>query len=530
MAAAAHPASPPPGWLRARLRSWAPFAAVWSRGVMLRTRSGAVAWLRIGVGAWMALVLVSMQTATSHYAAEGLELMQGVAIGVLFAIGFAVLAATAGSVSEEKEQRTLGLLRMTGLSPWGILLAAILGRLAEVVLLLAVTLPLALVAVALGGVAAQQVFALYIALAAWLALLAAIGAFWSVVVRSANLALGLGVATTFAWFLVLMVADRAGHDSWFSATTVLYRFQEILDTSSASPDLVGTADVVQVAEAAAIVALARLCFPRGDGEIAVAAAAPAAPPRAARWPLRLLARLRAPLVWTRPRPGAAALRWKEFHHACGGVRGLVLNLLLPWLLYAGYALVMAEGRQWPRDPSLGVLVCAALVVVVRAGLWLGGAIAGELRQNTWDDLRTLPLGLPGILRGKLLAAALALLPALASCGLAWAGLPRDAFGEVHPLRAIFGLETPAAMACAAASMAIAFWALCLYLALAVPRHLMVIALSTAAAILLLYWNLDAVVNGFTWDQDTALWATAAGLVATVVLAVLSVGRLRHLDA
>ena len=90
----------------------------------------------------------------------------------LLGIGFFSTAIT-----EEKEEDTLGLMLMAGISPLGILAGKTGGRLWQALLLVIVQYPFMLLAVTMGGVSGAQVWAVTVALLAYMVLLAGFGLF-----------------------------------------------------------------------------------------------------------------------------------------------------------------------------------------------------------------------------------------------------------------------------------------------------------------------------------------------------------------
>jgi len=99
-----------------------------------------------------------------------------------------ILIASGGyfgsSISEEKEDDTLGLLKMTGLSPLVLLFGKSTSRLIFALLLLSVQLPFIQLAITLGGVTFTQITAVYVSLASFLVLMANLGLFFSVVSKN----------------------------------------------------------------------------------------------------------------------------------------------------------------------------------------------------------------------------------------------------------------------------------------------------------------------------------------------------------
>jgi ABC-type transport system involved in multi-copper enzyme maturation permease subunit len=98
---------------------------------------------------------------------------------LLVTVGAVVIGADA--IAGEKQEGSLGLLRLADLSPVSLLLGKCVGQLTGLLLLLAFQIPFTLLAVTLGGVAVRQVFESYALLGSYLIALTSLGLFSSVV-------------------------------------------------------------------------------------------------------------------------------------------------------------------------------------------------------------------------------------------------------------------------------------------------------------------------------------------------------------
>ena len=119
----------------------------------------------------------------SNSSASGLTLFHSQIVVATFYLAANAIFGFSQTITEEKEDGSLGLMRLAGVSPLAILLGKTLARLLDASLLLAVQLPFTLVAVTLGGVSLAQVQAAYLALAAYLWLLSIVGIASSVLSR-----------------------------------------------------------------------------------------------------------------------------------------------------------------------------------------------------------------------------------------------------------------------------------------------------------------------------------------------------------
>jgi len=98
-------------------------------------------------------------------------------------ISLAGIGFFASAITEEKEEMTLGLLRMAGIGPMALLTGKLLPRLLGAVLLLSVQFPFTLLAITLGGVSLAQVAAAYCTLFTYTLMLSGVALFCSVASR-----------------------------------------------------------------------------------------------------------------------------------------------------------------------------------------------------------------------------------------------------------------------------------------------------------------------------------------------------------
>lgn len=76
-------------------------------------------------------------------------------------IGLAGIGFFSSAITEEKEEGTLGLMQMTGISPLGILFGKLVSRLLQASLLIIIQIPFTLLAITLGGITLPQILATY---------------------------------------------------------------------------------------------------------------------------------------------------------------------------------------------------------------------------------------------------------------------------------------------------------------------------------------------------------------------------------
>jgi ABC-type transport system involved in multi-copper enzyme maturation permease subunit len=173
-----------------------PVFALFHRALTIDARGLAAYILRGGLLLGLMVAVVIAQH--SELAAPGLSLLKGLAwCNLIFLIAAAVpIFATA--ISEEREGGTLGLLRTSQLSVIAILLGKSGSSLIIVLLVQVAQLPFLLFAITLGGITVEQVLAVFVLLASYTVLLAAVGLLCSVFSSSNNRAISVTIVPALA--------------------------------------------------------------------------------------------------------------------------------------------------------------------------------------------------------------------------------------------------------------------------------------------------------------------------------------------
>ena len=133
------------------------------------------------------------------------------------------------AITEEKEEETLPLLRMTGVRNFTLLIGKSVPRLAIVILLILVSAPFLLLSIALGGVVPEQIIALVLGMMCYAFCLSQIGLFSSTISPSSRR------ATSFTFVLWIVLEFASGFLSLFSMGCREWRFfrlKELLDAAA----------------------------------------------------------------------------------------------------------------------------------------------------------------------------------------------------------------------------------------------------------------------------------------------------------
>jgi hypothetical protein len=142
--------------------------------------------LRGAFAAFVLFILATIHNDIHRLGAPGLEFVRFLSVLSFVMLTMCGAFYFPSVITEEKEQQTLGLLRMAGVGPATLLVGKSVGRLGVVLLLMlmAVTLPYWWLAVTLGGVTLWQVGAVAVVLGSHLVLVSQVGTFFSVVCRT----------------------------------------------------------------------------------------------------------------------------------------------------------------------------------------------------------------------------------------------------------------------------------------------------------------------------------------------------------
>lgn len=343
-------------------------------------------------------VLRSLQVSTTS--APGLTLFYSQIVIATFYLAANAIFGFSQTITEEKEDGSLGLMRLAGVSPLAILLGKTLARLLDAGLLLAVQLPFTLVAVTLGGVSLAQVQAAYLALAAYLWLLSVIGIASSVMSRDG----GRAARWTAVWvvtysvppFLVLTGLWRLSlfHDIYEAVSIPLWLSVVLQSSFQQSP--FSTPVVVALVAGSGLWLILWLGFDRftlshsGEGA-----------------PLSTRRRRASLRSWAWPR----AITGRDFRYLTGGRLWMTGRLVIHLVLMA----LAHSIQRWSYDMGVGfawAAVFGGLFSLFDTTWTCSRLFREEIRDQTWPTLVLTPSSVGRIAWDKCLGAAYGLWPSI----------------------------------------------------------------------------------------------------------------------
>ncbi len=399
-----------------------PLLALFIRSVREDTRLKLTYFARVGLVTVILLFMFSVESERGWSNGPGLEFFSTV---IVIDCVFIVLAGCgwfASAITEEKEEMTLGLLRMTNLNPLSILLGKGTSRLCGALLLLAAQIPFTVLAITLGGISLGQIAATYCTLGAFLVFLANLALLCSVLCKRSTGAAALTIVSLVFFFGIVPVLNWIAHlpaqfgiisedAAWVTALEHLaklalvaspfYRLTQILSTGFDEP-IFGWQAGSNLALGAGCFLLAWLVFDAFCDEQQESAPRRGGILRRRRF----LCRLGAGRAWQR------ALAWKDFYFLAGGKVWMVGK----YLIYGLPLLAMAcWPQQWggpPRREEFGVITMWVmwLLFVIESSFGAASIFKTERMAHTLSTLAVLPMSLRRIALHKILGILPTLLP------------------------------------------------------------------------------------------------------------------------
>ena len=335
------------------------------------------------------------------------------------------VALFATAVTEERQEGSLGLMRMAGLNPLGILVGKSISVLTVAMSLLAIQLPFTMLAVPLGGVSPDQILTGFVILGCFLMFAYGVGLLCSSLcatgVVASRLTLAILVLANIWPFLFQVVVlclwwvgAAPGKDWGFTfggegaaakdltVLTVWGALSETTDTRFAGP-LFGPASWLHLAGAAAGFVAAWLLFDYVEN-------------RAGKESTRrsFLGFDHWGGVSRVPRFSGNALVWKDYRLFVGGRRGMILR----FIVYGLAMLVVAWfhnpfGKDFERHAfGLTFLLLLGGGIVLDLGSLAGRVFRDEIAWQTYSTLLLLPKSVLQISYGKVMGCLTAVFPAL----------------------------------------------------------------------------------------------------------------------
>jgi hypothetical protein len=399
--------------------------ALFTRSFRVDARSTRPHILRLLFACAVLLELVWTHEMEVQYGAPGLTVFIWIAWLNFAVISLAGIGYFATAISEEKEEESLGLLKMAGISPVALLLGKSTSRLISVLLLLAVEFPFVLLSITLGGVTMNQVIAMAISLAAYLVFVANLALFCSVLASSSRRASTMVTLTLVALLIVVPILGQVAL-AWATIhpadtlrrgfVTAFARWEDQISMWSRISTIKGTGFdenpispqvMFHLVAALGLFGLSWACFERFTRERHAVGRRGGTLARSFQKSLRG----RMGRAWS------LALTWKDFNLVCGGKRMLAGRFCVYFALIGGLFWLVSldapnDARYSQRLLGATAMITMTAVAAIELSLIAGRVFHEELKANTLPLLIMLPKTPIRIAIAKVACAVPTLLPAL----------------------------------------------------------------------------------------------------------------------
>ena len=320
-------------------------------------------------------------------------------------------------ITEEREEDTLGLMLMAGISPLGILLGKSGSRLTQALLLMTVQYPFTLLAITMGGVTHLQIQATYVALFAFIVMLAGVGLLCSTLSncnRTASFRLMLAIViysiVPILSYEVLSKTRMRGLSpivmtilSWGSESSIFRQMGTVLTT--------GFGESIWSRQVISNIAIGIAGFLASWAMFGRVSREPTTEATAQGFVARINSSHR---LFTAGRVRWDPFVWKDFYFCGGGILACVFRFWLWISLYYAIRSVVNyySGPTAPTDHAITAtyLILMVLAVAIDAGLVVSRSLQDEFQRQTLTTLIILPTSIGHILYGKLMGSSLRWLP------------------------------------------------------------------------------------------------------------------------
>jgi len=392
-----------------------PILALFARALTEEARLRRTHLARAALLAVVLAMLLASHGSFTRVGAAGRNLFELVMLTNLFFLSVGGVTYLATAIAEEKEQQTLGLLRMTRLSPLAILLGKGVSRMTGLCMLVLLQVPFTILTITLGGVSTLQIAAAYVSILAYVVLLTGLGLFCSVIMARPSTAATVTGLTTATFLLGPLAAEL------FSWTWPFNFLRDFLRECREFTPIGRLSDVFRSGFSGSAVNDVQVWSNAGFGAVLLVAAwllfdwftreqKSAAPSR------RLLSRSRRRLWFSAGPVWSDAVAWKDFNFIAGGetliVARTVLYVLIGLVIYGWWISQEASRGDASFEDLFGASTIAfSIILALEIAVAASRVFSTEIKWGTWSSLTLLPVPMGRIVLRKLSGTALGLAPA-----------------------------------------------------------------------------------------------------------------------
>ncbi|HEY0981017.1 hypothetical protein [Schlesneria sp.] len=366
--------------------------------LLIESRKRGAHAIRLGL-MLMLYQMVCVAQGSTWKSASGLQLFQSQLLATAFFLSSLAIFGFSQSVTEEKEGETIGLLRLTGITPLSIPIGKNGAMLLEALVLVAVQLPFTIVAITLGGISWPQVYAGYAALVAFLWLLAAIGITMSVC-RPDGASAARTTATVVALYaLPPFLTSLSSRPEWQAMCETVGAVSlpvQLMTVTESGFQGSAWSPAVWFGIVAGIGCLLFAWWKFDSMAILEV--------QSGRSPLRLGTRRISRRAWSRP------IIWREYVFSNGGLFWTVVRLAVPAVMFF---LILGQNSGVDLGfVSAWTAIYAALFGILDGTWSVSRLFRDEIRYQTWSSLVQTPRSLSQIYADKIYGWGLGLAPTI----------------------------------------------------------------------------------------------------------------------
>ncbi len=412
------------------------FFALVRRALQTETRLARSHLARCFLGGFVLWTLITTQFQMFFRGAPGLDLFRSVTYYNFFFITILGTAFFATSITEEKEERTLGLLKMAGVGAPTLILGKWTPRMIGAFFLLSIQIPFTVLAITLGGVLWNQIGAAYLSLFGHLFLVGNIGLLCSVVMSTTTGACGVATLILVVYHFLPMVLQGIFRNSQGTILgDIVLSFSGKLGEMNGFGSIGRTMTTGFSSSWWSFQLLSNLILGTVILLIAGGVFDLCTRNEKEEGTLNVFDRIRKrSAALSNRRVWQSAILWKDFHFVGGGAWFLGLKLFLYLTSIFLFTLGLAPSSNRFYEHLGGALFgWSAFFIVLEIGIMSARLYRSELSQKTWSSLVLLPRSSTEIIYSKLLGGLSVTLPLLCCMFLSLILIPdefADFLGEV----------------------------------------------------------------------------------------------------
>lgn len=365
--------------------------------LMIDSRRMGLHAIRFGMAMILYFVVCYAQSRSLVFA-SGRSLFQSQLTVTVIFIALTAIFGFSQSIAEEKEDDTLGMIRLADISPLAIILGKTVASLLDALMLIAIQFPFTIIAITLGGVSWPQVSAAYVTLAVYLWLLAAIGILASVIQPTGALAARLTALVVLAYlvppYIPTSVLPFSAIPYQITRFSLPVRLNEITESDFAGSPFHWAVAFGMVAGLACLIA-AWFAFDR----FALITSTETRPVNLS------ISRRFVRRAWTNP------VIWRTYMFETGGIAWTIVRFGAQLTIIFLISLTDLSGAPYGFLFARSAILCGLFSLL--DGTWSASRLfRDEIRNRTWSTLVQTPHSVPQLAMSKSCGWLLGLAPSI----------------------------------------------------------------------------------------------------------------------